>query len=66
MEISKGKLSLLHSVFCTWQSHTFLPLQPLPTTLGKGGWDKYQRYEPKNLEERSEYKRRGMGGNLGI
>ena len=48
METSKGKLSLLHSVLCTWQSHAFLPLQPLPTTLGRGWWDKYQHYESKS------------------
>ena len=31
-----------HSILCTWQNHTLQLLQPPPTTLGMGWWDKYQ------------------------
>ena len=33
-----------YSILCTWQSHTLQLLQPPPTTLGMGWWDKYQSW----------------------
>ena len=33
-----------HSILYTWQSQTLQLLQPPPTTLGMGWWDKYQSW----------------------
>ena len=53
MPIEKGMLGRIttrescpycHSILCTWQSHTLQLLQPPPTTLSTGWWDKYQSW----------------------
>jgi len=64
MEISKGKLPLLHSMLCTWQSHAFLPLQPLPTALGEADGTSIRTM---NLNQRKETNIKGgvKGGNVG-
>ena len=37
-----------HSILCTWQSHTLHLLQPPPTTLDMGWWDKYQSWKSRS------------------
>ena len=44
-KISRESCPYCHSILCTWQSRIFQLLQPPPTTLGMGWWDKYQSWK---------------------
>ena len=43
-KISRESCPYCHSILCTWRSRILRLLQPPPTTLGIGWWDKYQSW----------------------
>ena len=45
---TKESCPYCHSILCTWQSHTFQLLQPPPTILDMGWWDKYQSWKSRS------------------
>ena len=45
LKISRESCPHCHSMLCAWQSRFLRLLQPPPTTLGMGWWDKYQSWK---------------------